>query len=159
MRARDVALYFLQTEPDLFSDNIIKMNGHDMYEGNLRLNKYLHIAQNVHLAMTGENLFDDSLHAYDNGGVVPDVQKNYSLLKKARLQSNLTDSGTKEFLDKIANTLRNADVYELVDISHQDREWGIRNNTDNQKMDSLSRASEYREQYKDIIKMMELGIC
>ena len=159
LKARDVALYFLAKEPSLFTDNLISRNGRDMYEGNFRVNKYLHIAQNIYIAKTGSLLFEDPMYAYANGGVSRDVQKNYIPLKRNIDISVEIPDDIKEYLDCIASILHNADVDELLDISHQDNEWAEKNKMDNQKMDPLSRVDEYREQYKDILTAMEMGLC
>ena len=55
MTARDLANYFLSLDPDrqYFNQNLIVRNGSTFYEGNARLNKYMHLAQNIYIAMTG----------------------------------------------------------------------------------------------------------
>ncbi|MBR3428613.1 MAG: hypothetical protein IKG87_00790 [Clostridia bacterium] len=80
--ARQIAEFFLaHDDTGLLKDTtLITRNGRKFYRGNARLNKYLHIAQNMYIAKTGEKLFSDDLFAYDNGGVVPDVQEKYSIL-------------------------------------------------------------------------------
>lgn len=159
LRARDIALYFLNKEPSRFTDNFIEINGKTMREGNFRLNKYLHIAQNVYIAKTGELLFAEPLLAYVNGGIVKDVQANYIPIKMSANNPVAIPDDIALFLDKIANTLRGADNMDLLEISHQDPEWEEKNKAANQRMDSLSRVDEYREQYKDILTIMEMGLC
>ncbi len=43
---------------NIFVYNLITLKGRDCYEGNIRLNKYLHIMQIVYYAMTDNKLFD-----------------------------------------------------------------------------------------------------
>ena len=76
LRDIEVARFFLAKDPDrrLFNKKLVRRNGRDFYEGNARLNKYLHIAQNLYIAKEGEKLFSDDLYAYDNGAVAPNVQ-------------------------------------------------------------------------------------
>ena len=77
-----IAKYFLSKDPDrqLFNKTLVHKNGRDFYEGNARLNKYLHLAQNIFIAKTGTKLFQEDLYAYDNGAVALDVQENYAIL-------------------------------------------------------------------------------
>ena len=70
MKAKEIAEWFLLQDKDgkIFNKNLINRNGRFFYEGNARLNKYLHLAQNIYIAKTGNALFEDCLYAYDNGG-------------------------------------------------------------------------------------------
>ena len=159
--AKDAAVFFLKKDPDLFTDDIICCNGANMYEGNARLNKYLHIAQNVYIAKTGELLFEEPLYAYANGGIVKEVQQNYQPIKHNLNNYNggILSDEIKTFLSQISNILRNATVDELIEISHQDEEWQEKYKTKTQIMDPLNRVEEYREQYGDMLKVMEMGLC
>ena len=158
--AIQVAQYFLSKDPNaqLFapadSKHVIELNGSTPYEGNVRLNKYLHIAQNLYIAMYGEKLFDDDIYAYTNGGVVPAVQNNYAFLRKGvSLDKELDDEGKKKFLDRFNVIYDYAPLDELIEISHEDPEWEEKtiNPFGQQKMSSLERIDEYKEQYEDAI--------
>ena len=47
LKAIDVAKYFLNKDDGtLFNNKLVERSGRRFYEGNARLNKYLHIAQN-----------------------------------------------------------------------------------------------------------------
>ena len=129
--AMEIAKYFLSKDKD----------NHTFYDGNVRLNKYLHLAQNLHLAKYGTPLFTDKLLAYDKGAVV------FNLLTDI-------DSETKIFLDKIYDTFKDASVDELIEISHEDNEWKEKNSGISYYMDSISRKDEYREQYADLLYLM-----
>ncbi len=155
----DVAKYFLSKDPDrtMFNKILVQKNNRTFYEGNARLNKYLHIAQNLYIAKTGEKLFRENLYAYDNGAVEPKVQENYSVLLNQSGEVTI-DKETSNFLDKIFAFLRNATLDELIEISHEDSEWqGKHSNYSkaDQIMDSVSHADEYRQQYADALKVME----
>lgn len=159
VRAIDVAEYFLNKDPErkLFTKKLQTKNDRKFYEGNARLNKYLHLAQNVFIAKTGQKLFGDDLYAYDNGAVATNVQENYSVLW-SRHNAPVFAPELVEFLDKLYIILENAPLDELINISHEDPEWADKHrgySKERQRMDSLSRSAEYREQYADIVEMME----
>ena len=82
VRGLDAAKYLLSkdTNGELFNKRLTSKNGRNFYEGNARLNKYLHLAQNIYIAKTGEQLLDSIFYAYDNGAVIPEVQENYVVL-------------------------------------------------------------------------------
>lgn len=155
----DVAKYFLSKdiERKLFNRNLVHKCGRDFYEGNARLNKYLHLAQNIYIAKTGSKLFAEDLYAYDNGAVSPSVQENYSLLL-VRTDVPELPMEICAFLDKIYVILQNASLDELIELSHEDSEWiekhGYYGKAE-QRMNSLAHATEYAAQYKDVIKVMD----
>ena len=82
LKAIQVAKYFLSldTNHTMFNKDLIERNGRTFHEGNARLNKYLHLSQNIYLAKTGVPLIEDDFYAYDNGAVIPDVQERYAVL-------------------------------------------------------------------------------
>ena len=159
--AKDVAAFFLRMDEGgkLFNTNVIDRNGRTFYEGNARLNKYLHLAQNIYYAKTSTPLFDDPIYAYDNGGIVPEIQENYRVLlsRKNTLAVSLSED-VKVFLTKLFRILQNAPIDKLIDLSHEDPEWLSKHaffRKVDQKMDTISRLSEYKEQYADIIYLMD----
>ena len=166
LKAMDVARYFLSLDADgkMFTDQFVTKHGKTFREGNARLNKYLHIAQNLYIAKMGCKLFSDDLYAFDNGAVVPSVREKYmSIQAVKRTAPELPDEYT-EFLDKVYRVLKNASLDELITISHEDSEWRERNpHRENQRMNSLARADEYKAQYADMLKIMartfELRMC
>ena len=156
----DVANFFLSLDPEriLFNQKLIEKNNVVFYEGNARLNKYMHLAQNIYLAMTGELLIDALFYAYDNGAVIPEIQKEYRMLSvKKNEYKNISDS-QKKFLIKLFEAFKNASIDEIIDIDHEDNAWLEKCNSytlEGQKMDTLAHAKEYKEQYADIIKVLE----
>ena len=157
-RAIDIARYLLSKDPgrNLFNKNLIQKNGRTFYEGNARLNKYLHIAQNLHIAKTGEPLFSEDLLAYDNGAVATDVQENYSILY-SRQDSPVLQADVAEFLDRIFVFLKDATVDELIEISHEDEAWEEKSgfhSKEQQKMNSMSYVEKYKEQYQDALLVL-----
>lgn len=156
-----VAEYFLSKDKDsggrLFNKVLVHKNGRDFYEGNAKLNKFLHLAQNIYIAKTGEKLFNEDMYAYDNGAVVPEIQENYAiLLSKAKwptLPPEISD-----YLARIYEMFKNAPLDELIELSHEDDEWMEKHphyRKCDQKMDSLAHVEEYRKQYKDAIKVLD----
>lgn len=157
-KACDIAMYFLNKDTDktLFTLNLLDRENHTFYEGNARVNKYLHIAQNMHIAKYGEKLFKDDLIAYDNGAIVKEVLKNFPLLYKVR-NNPVIDEITKDFLDRIYKMLENASIEELIEISHEDEAWISKHNNKNsdQLMDSMEYKNQYKEQYKDALFVLD----
>ena len=78
MRAEEIARYFLAQDPEG------RMFGNDR-SGNIRLNLYLQLAQNLNIAKTGEKLFEEDLEAREFGGIVPSVWENYPILRSETL--------------------------------------------------------------------------
>lgn len=159
VKAIDVAKYFLSKDKEqkVFNKNIIEKNNRRFYVGNARLNKYLHLSQNLYIAKSGQLLFKESLYAYDNGAVVPEVQENYAILRSRDESVNLPDD-IREFLDKVYCFLQNAALDELIELSHEDNEWLSKHafyEKKSQKMDSLNHYEEYKEQYADALLVME----
>ena len=96
--AVEIAKYFLSKDKDktVFTNNLTTKKNHTFYDGNARLNKYLHLAQNLHLAKYGTPLFTDTLLAYDNGAVAFNVQKKYMSLKKSNLSTDIDSISRKD---------------------------------------------------------------
>ena len=160
LRGIDAALYILSLDKErkVFDKKLRVQNGRKFYEGDARLNKYLHMAQNIYIAKYGEPLMDSVFYAYDNGAVDPNVQEKYSvLLERRRQHISITDQ-EKKFLDSIYKSFYSASLDELIELSHEDSEWIEKHRhyrKEDQKMDSMSRKEEYAEQYADMIKVLE----
>ncbi len=157
--ARDIALYYLSKDPNhnIFTTDLTCRNGHNFYSGNARLNKYLHISQNLFYAKTGNLLFADPLLAYANGAVVNDVYRNYSSLLSNSKSFTEADNSVRCFLDKIFYVLQNASLEELIELSHEDSAWQEKRNCTGaeQKMDTEGHHKEYVEQYSDMLKVID----
>ena len=163
----DVAKFFINLDinHELFNQTKKEINGLTFYEGNLRLNKYLHMAQNLYIAKTGKPLMDAPLYAYKNGAVMPKVQQNYNAILKSA--SDFKSDFSKEvtaFLTAVYKAFENASIEELIELSHEDVEWqNKRKNTtgdtfESQRMDSMAHANEYKEQYKSMLGIMERNL-
>lgn len=159
MTARDLANYFLSLDPDrqYFNQKLINRNGSTFYEGNARLNKYMHLAQNIYIAMTGNLLIDSPFYAYNNGAVIPDIQRDYRVLLNSRNEYSGISSEQMLLLRKIFEALKNADIDEIIEIDHEDKAWIDKHNGETmaeQKMDSLQYKEIYEKQYADMIKVL-----
>ena len=157
--ALEIAQYLLNKDPNrvYFNNDKYISNGtteNPFLEGSARLNKLLHMAQNCYIAKNGNKLFRDDLMAFANGAVANEVRLNYAVLTSATEHKVNLDDEVKDFLDRIFYMFRNATIEEMIDISHEDAEWEEKNKLENQKMDSLSRVNEYKEQYRDALKVM-----
>lgn len=160
IRGIDAALYILSLDKkhELFNKNLRTQNGRRFYEGNARLNKYMHLAQNIYIAKYGEPLMDSVFYAYDNGAVDPKIQENYSVLLERKDKNVVMEDNEKKFLDAIYKAFRNATLDELIELSHEDSEWIDKHSyyqKDDQKMDSMARKEEYAKQYADMVKVLE----
>lgn len=158
-KAENIAKYLLSLDNnnEVFNNNLITLNGRECYEGNVRLNKYLHIMQMVYFAMTDKKLFDDLMYAFDNGVVVGTVMNNYKYLCSTKNEYEIMDTSIKEFTLKMFDILKYAPLEELINISHQDEEW-IKKHNFYKKKDQLIDVDSQKENYKamcaDFIEML-----
>lgn len=154
----NVAEYFLAKDKDrwLFNKDLIHKNDRVFYKGAARLDKYLHLAQNIYIEKTGSKLFAEDLYAYDNGAVAPTVHENYDFLLSRTEIPDIAPE-IRNFLDKIFKIFGNASLDELIELSHEDQAWTDNQNHGkaNQRMNSLSYTFEYQEQYRDILKVID----
>ena len=163
----DVAKFFINLDANhrLFNHDVTEINGRTIYKGNLRLNKYLHMAQNLYIAKTGKPLIDAPLYAYENGAVMLEVQQNYSaILKSAKNYKPDFPKDVTSFLKAVYKTFENATIEELIELSHEDKEWQEKHKKNSssvfqsQKMDSLAHVEEYKKQYESVLKIMERNL-
>ncbi len=159
-KVENIAKYilFLDKNNDIFINNLLTLNGRECYEGNVRLNKYLHIMQMVYFAMTDKKLFNEEMYAFDNGVVVNSVMNNYVYLKSTKNSYNISDENVKKYIEKMFNILKYAPLEDLIEISHQDEEWKKKHNY-YQKKDQLIDVDSQKENYKimcaDFIEMLD----
>ena len=159
LTAKQVAEYFLSKDPErkLFNYNVVLYNDRKFYEGNARINKYLFLAQVVHLAKYNSKLFSDDFVAYDNGPVVESIMNSYGRLSGHHDGTNI-DELEKNFLDKIYLSLENATYEELIEITHEDPEWQILSkDTYNAPVMNLEKnIAEYKKRYKGLIEALKI---
>ena len=158
--AREIADYFIHLDDkNLFKDKTLEIrNGRQLYRGNTRLNKFLHLVQLLYIAKEGEKLFNDDIYAYDNGGVVKEIREKYSIIINQPKKQNFSINGDDlEFLNRFYNAFKNADLDDLIEISHEDVEWIEKHKKYPNAyipMDLLSRKEIYKNDYKDMLKVM-----
>lgn len=157
-----VAKYLLSLDKEkrYFTKELIERNNRVFYIGNARLNKLMHLSQNIYLAKCGKLLIDADFYAYDNGAVIPEIQSNYSRIisQNNSCDSSLMTEDERVFLYKMFLAFANAPIDELIEIDHEDNEWIAKHRgltLQEQKMDTLSREKEYQKQYADIIKILD----
>ena len=159
LTAKQVAEYFLSKDPErqLFNYNVVSYNGRKFYEGNARINKYLFLAQVVHMAKYNSKLFSDDFVAYDNGPVVESIMNSYGRLTGYYDNQNL-DEAEKNFLDKIYLSLENATYEELIEITHEDPEWQtLSKDTYKAPLMNLEKnITEYKKRYKGLIEALKI---
>lgn len=124
-KVENIAKYilFLDKNNDIFINKLITLQDRNWFDGNVRLNKYLHIMQMVYFAMTNNKLFSEDMYAFDNGVVVNTVMNNYAYLKSNKESYNISDFNVKAYIEKMFNILKYAPLQDLIEISHQDKEW------------------------------------
>lgn len=159
LTAQKVAEYFLSKDPErkLFNHNVVIYNDRKFYEGNARINKYLFLAQVVHLAKYETKLFTDDFVAYDNGPVVESIMNSFGRLVGKKSSISI-DEETKIFLDKIYISLENASYEELIEITHEDPEWKkLSSNTYNAPIMKIEdNIEEYKNRYKGLIEALKI---
>ena len=152
--AIDAARYLISLDPQrqYFNNHLIRLNNREFYEGNARLNKILHLAQNMYIGKTATKLIDADFYAYDNGGVIPDIQENYAFLLGTQPQTMYQiDAGAASFLRKVFVMLKDAPIRDLISIDHEDPAWLEKHAfyyKPDQIMDSLKYTEDYRDRYE-----------
>jgi uncharacterized phage-associated protein len=90
--------------------------------GNFRLNKNLQIIQALHYSCYKQPLFRDEIKAYEHGGVVPFIYRNFKeLYRENNNLSSSLDKEQKKFISKVFTYLRdNYNDIELRELAHED---------------------------------------
>lgn len=156
IKAIDAARYLVSLDKDGSVFNFRKLNhlvGRPT-EGSVRLNKMLHMAQNIHLAKYNSRLFDDEFFAFENGPVIEEVRKNFGWIvnNKNRFNTFSICFENRHYLDQIFEIFKYAPIDEFIDISHEDLAWveAFKDKRTNNIMDSLKYRDRYKEQYAAI---------
>ena len=157
--AVDVAGYFINKDinKEYFNKKIVKYNNRSLYEGNVRLNKYLFLAQVVFLAKYEKKLIKEDFSAYANGPVIENIMVEYARLIEKNNYNSLPQD-IQEYLDKIYFSLENATYEELIEITHEDPEWiNLQNNTYNAPIMNLEKNIDiYKKRYKGLIAALKI---
>lgn len=150
-KAENISKYllFLDINRDIFLGEIVNIKGIDCYEGNVRLNKYLHIMQMVYIGLYSSKLFEDNMYAYKNGVVIGSVMNRYRYLWKHKDEYNFNNEEVKVYVWKMFNILKNISLDELINISEKDREW-LRKHNASSRLEQLMNIDNEYDYYKVI---------
>ena len=123
--ALQIAKYFLSCDPNrkyFVTGKMPKIGGIAIPTiGSFRLNKLLHISQILYCAKEGEYLFSDPLMAFEHGGIVYEVYRQFHfLVKQPNDKNSRLSSSVKNFLDKIFHYFHNCHNEELEEFVHAD---------------------------------------
>ncbi len=136
----------------------------DTYDGNMKLQKLLVLADLAHIAEYGEPLFEEEVLAFQNGCVVEKVRlrykNDYRGLKQDsdRFESDFTQE-EYEILNMVMDIFGNASARELSEINHTFTFWkeAYRKGTDaNGFHDKRKSVVDIEGQAGDIEKMREI---
>ena len=156
----DIAKFFLSLDKDhtLFTKDLVDRIERTFYEGNARLNKYMHLAQNIYIAKTGHPLIDTKFYAYDNGAVDPEIMEQYVPLLNVKEKQVCVTKDEERFLKSFYKAFEFAPLEELIEIDHEDPAWIEKKDQyrkADQVMDSMSYAEDYKVRYADIVKVLD----
>jgi uncharacterized phage-associated protein len=125
-------LFFLDPQREYFSNTKIEIvDEKKEYKskpiiGNFRLNKILQIIQALYYACYKKPLFSDKMKAYEHGGIVSFICRNFNNLWREDIadDSKSLKKEQKEFIKKVFFYLRdNYSDKELRDLAHEDLAW------------------------------------
>ena len=126
-------LLFLDPKREYFSNakkEIVLSDSRKYYSrpiiGNFRLNKMLQIIQALYYACHKTTLFNDKIKAYEHGGIVYFVYKNFRKLWEEEMTDNSKSltKHHKEFIKKVYSYLKeNYSDNELWELAHEDLAW------------------------------------
>jgi uncharacterized phage-associated protein len=90
--------------------------------GNFRLNKLLQIAQILYTAKEGDYLFDDGFLAFEHGGIIYEVYRQFHFLVDNHHHASIKgiNSHLKIFLTKIYYYFRPYTDQQLEEFVHED---------------------------------------
>ena len=157
--AADVAIYYISKDRELkyFKRGRYYGISAGPIEGNVKLNRLLHITQNIYLAKTGYALFGDTFKAYEDGPVIDFISRNYSMLvAKARDEdtSAYFDSDIRGFLDQVFDIFKYASIEDLCALSREDSAWEKAVEKPKSIIRTLDFIEDYKIQYFSIIEII-----
>jgi uncharacterized phage-associated protein len=128
--ALSVANYLLSLDKgrEYFSTNrVLIIDKSDNYRskpiiGNFRLNKNLQIIQALYYTCYDQPLFWDAIKAYEHGGVVTFIYRNFKdLYRETNNISSSLNKEQKQFINKVFSYLKdNYSDLELRELAHED---------------------------------------
>lgn len=156
--AQDIAKWFLYKNYAEQKEKVASNDDYEVYDGitHLKLQKLLYNAQGVYLAITGKQLFNDDLVAWEHGPVVKDVYDTYCVFGKnviiipATPENNEivrnieADTETKNILDMVYDNFSIYTAWQLREMSHvKDGPW---NKTEKNQVISIELIKKYFEE-------------
>lgn len=156
-KAKDIAMYFIKKDNNsrIFNLELATYNDKTFYEGNCRLNKMLQMSQNIYYAGTGERLIEEDMYAYNNGGVIPEIQENYKNLLKEKnaYEVKINDDKLIKVLNEIYDSFgEHMHIADVIRISHQDPEWQRKNKFSEKEFQKMSLDNMGDGAYKSKMK-------
>lgn len=127
-RANEIARWFLLR-------NKVEQDQDECVESisNLKLQKLLYYAQGIHLATTGEPLFEENIYAWKHGPVVPEVYEEYKENKGNPIEV-VDEINDYDLTISVQNEKCVADTLEFVFNEYgQYSAWGLRNMTHDER--------------------------
>ena|SRR5438132_9006039 len=123
--AMEVAKYFLSLDPKrkyFITGKMPKISGIAIPTiGNFRLNKLLHISQILYAAKYGGWLFSEKFSAFEHGGIIYEVYRQFHfLVKQYYSETNHLSLEIKNFLNKIFQFFHTFKNDELEEFAHND---------------------------------------
>ncbi|RHZ36707.1 type II toxin-antitoxin system antitoxin SocA domain-containing protein [endosymbiont GvMRE of Glomus versiforme] len=154
--ALEIAKYLLSLDPkrEYFTDEkMIKIEGNSVpISGNLRLNKLLQITQMLYAAKHGQYLFSEKMLAFEHGGIVYEVYRQFHFLVNPKNQVAIKSLTiySKDFLTKIFNYFRTYSNQQLENFVHEDPAWFTIWNKENIKGNNeMPQSKEMIEYYQN----------
>ena len=119
LTAKIVAEYFLALTDEASGEGI----------SNLKLQKLVYYAQGVHLALTGEPLFPEPIHAWMHGPVVPPLYAEYKdcgrdpIPVPTGVDFDQYGEHERETLDVVNTELGQYSAWRLREMTHDEPPW------------------------------------
>lgn len=124
MKAKDVAVWFLNKNPNLY---------YGFNDENTKLNKLVFFTNMMYYSVYGENLIDEPFKKWDNGPVCTDIYRAYrygDLATSTTIKSDIKDKYAIEVLNIVNFVYSYLTGYELSQESHKISIWNDASHND-----------------------------
>jgi hypothetical protein len=161
LTAVQVGKYHMEKDIEckVFTRRKMTINDSEQYEGNIRLNEYLHFAQILYLAYYSKPLFMEDLYAAKESVIVMSVYEMYTGVKFEKSAGFFDlNKQKKHFLDCIYNYFEPKTLDEILELSHRDIEWREKSAmlTRFRPMNPVIAMADYRQTYVDVIRELHI---
>ena len=119
LTCHDIANYFLSLTDEDAGDLI----------SNLKLQKLVYYAQGYHVALFDHPLFNEPIHAWAHGPVIPDLYHRYKEYGAGAIPTLETfdfkkiPMDVKELLDEVYDVLGQFSAWKLRNMTHEETPW------------------------------------